>query len=120
MVVFVMTLVGAALGLVLARATVPRTKRPLAACTFALTLLSAGALLWLDPANLGAALAFVSVLLLTLALCAAARWKSLMPALGRNFGWFFWVAAVRPDYLRSIYSESAPDVDDGHADRRPQ
>lgn len=118
MVVLVMTLVGAALGFTLARATVPRARRPLAAGASVLTLLSAGALLWFAPANLAAALAFVLVLLLTLALCAAARWKSHMPAVERSYVWFFSVAAVRPNFLRSMYGEGARDVNDGPATPR--
>ncbi|KZE41483.1 hypothetical protein [Microbacterium sp. T32] len=116
-VVVIATLAGASLGVLLAGATVPTTRRLPLVSAYTAVLLAALSLLMVDASNFLAAILFLAALSLGSAGYSAVLWRSLMPSVPRNVWWFFGVAVTRPGYLRGLYSTGQADMQDPLATR---
>lgn len=104
------TLAGASLGVLLAEATVPTTRRLPLLSAYTAVLLAALSLLLVDASNFVAAILFLAAVLLANSGYSAILWKSLIPSVPHNTWWSFGVAATRPGYLRGLYSTAQTDV----------
>lgn len=101
--IVVVAVAGAALGILLTTATVPRVTVAPFVSVVALTALVAAAIFTSDSGNIAAALAFVAMHSLAATIHGAAMWKRAMPQIPRSLAWFCWMHFARPDFLRSLY-----------------
>jgi hypothetical protein len=98
-----MVLVGVCLGVVLSATQIPIGGRLDGVAGAALAISGAAITLLVDPANLAAGVAYAFSLLLSYAIFAARRWQKALPGVDKPVRWFFYVALIRPNYLRGIY-----------------
>lgn len=106
----VMVLVGVCLGVVLSATQVPIGGRLEGVAGAALAISGVAIILMVDSANLVAGIAYSFAFLLSYAFFAALRWQKALPVVEQPLMWFFYVAVLRPSYLRGLYLAEAADI----------